>query len=62
MKLNNWFFKYGPIKYELYDLSKDPSQQKDLAKKKPEIVKSLATTMNKLWVEMRDEGKRKRNN
>jgi arylsulfatase A len=62
MKLNNWFFKYGPIKYELYDLSTDPGQQKDLAKNKPEVVKSLATTMNKLWVEMRDEGKKKRNN
>ena len=57
-KLDSWFFKYGPVKYELYDLSSDPCQQKDLAGEKPEIVNSMSGRMEKLWVEMRDEGKR----
>jgi len=58
VKPDDWFVKYGPVKYELYDLSNDPGQQKDLSAEKPEIVKSLSGRMTKLWVEMRDEGKR----
>lgn len=56
LKINDWFFKYGPVKYELYNLKDDPSQRKDLAEKKPLIVNSLKRTMAKLWKEMRDEG------
>ncbi|MDP4249659.1 MAG: sulfatase-like hydrolase/transferase [Bacteroidota bacterium] len=59
MKLNNWFFKYGPVRFELYNLKNDPRQQHDLAREKPEIVNSLAGTMARLWKEMRDEGKLK---
>ena len=58
MKLDNWFFNNGPVKYELYDLSSDPGQQNDLAYKNPEIVNSLKVSMAKLWERMRDEGKR----
>jgi arylsulfatase A len=48
MKLDNRFFKYGPVKYELYDLNNDPGQQKNLAETKPKIVESLAVIMTKL--------------
>jgi len=57
MSLNDWFFKYGPVKYELYDLKNDPAQKQNLALKKPQIVNSLKDIMSKLWQEMRDEGK-----
>jgi len=53
---NDWFFKYGPVRFELYNLRSDPAQQHDLAAKKPRIVNSLKGTMTKLWTEMRDEG------
>ncbi len=56
MKLKDWFFKYGPVKYELYNLRNDPSQQHNLAKEKPGIVNSLKGDMANLWKEMRDEG------
>ena len=56
MKLNDWFFKYGPVKYELYNLKNDPGQQHDLAVSKPKMVNSLSGTMARLWKEMRDEG------
>lgn len=60
MKLDNWFFKYGPVKFELYNLKNDPAQQVDLASRDPQIVDSLKGTMTKLWVEMRDEGKKRK--
>jgi arylsulfatase A len=59
MTINNWFFKYGPVKYELYNLKDDPAQQKDIAEKKPEIVNRLKGKMAQLWKEMRDEGNRR---
>lgn len=58
MTMNEWFYKFGPVKFELYDLSKDPAQHHDISGDKPQIVNSLKGTMTKLWVEMRDEGKR----
>jgi arylsulfatase A len=57
MALNDWFFRYEPVKYELYNLKKDPAQQHDLSLTKPKIVNSLKVTMSRLWKEMRDEGK-----
>ncbi len=59
MKLDDWFFKYGPVKYELYNIKNDPGQQHNLSEKKPKIVTSLKGTMATLWKEMRDEGKKK---
>ncbi|HXD79107.1 MAG TPA: sulfatase-like hydrolase/transferase [Puia sp.] len=57
MNMNAWFFKFSPVRYELYDLKKDPAQQHNLASEKPEIVNSLKGPMTHLWTEMRDEGK-----
>ena len=54
-----WFFKFGPVKYELYNIIDDPQQRIDLAAKKPETVSSLSLIMSKLWIEMRDEGLKK---
>jgi arylsulfatase A len=59
LDLNTWFFKFGPVKYELYNIIDDPQQSTDLAAKKPETVSSLSPVMNKLWIEMRDEGLKK---
>ena len=61
VKLNDWFFNNGPVRYELYDLSNDPGQQHDLAGEKSGMVDSLAGPMDHLWVEMRDEGKALKN-
>ena len=58
-KLNDWFFKYGPVKYELYNLANDPAEKHDLVKEKPAIVNSLKGTMAALWKDMRDEGNKK---
>lgn len=57
MTINDWFFKYNPVKYELYNLKNDPGQQHNLAATKPQIVNSLKGTMTRLWKDMRDEGK-----
>ena len=57
MTINDWFFKYSPVKYELYNLKNDPGQQHNLAATKPQIVNSLKGTMTRLWKDMRDEGK-----
>ncbi len=61
LDLNTWFFKYNPVKYELYNIINDPRQENDLAKKRPETVSALSLTMTKLWIEMRDEGLKKNN-
>jgi hypothetical protein len=61
LDLNTWFFKFNPVKYELYNIINDPRQENDLAKKRPETVSSLSLTMTKLWIEMRDEGLKKNN-
>jgi hypothetical protein len=47
------------VKYELYNIIDDPQQSNDLAAKNPETVSSLSSVMNKLWIEMRDEGLKK---
>lgn len=54
--LRDWFFNNQAERFELYDMESDPGQHNDLSESKPELVSSLATVMNKLFVEMRDEG------
>lgn len=56
MDLNDWFFNNVPERFELYDIIKDPEQKYDLAGTKPEIVSSLSPVMERLFIEMRDEG------
>jgi len=59
VKLDDWFFRYHPVNFELYNLEKDPGQQHDLAKKKKRRVKRMGRTMSSLWEQMRDEGKQR---
>ncbi|HCC70165.1 MAG TPA: hypothetical protein DEQ09_03310 [Bacteroidales bacterium] len=57
MKLNQWFFNYVPERFELYKLDTDPSQQNDISSEEPELMEKLVPVIQRLWVEMRDEGK-----
>lgn len=56
MPLDEWLSTHDPIRFELYDLSVDPSQVNDIAKQNPEVVDSMKTEMTMLWQKMRDEG------
>ncbi len=56
LALNQWFAVYNPEKFELYDITLDPSQMNDLSEQKPEVVASMKPEMIELWQEMRDEG------
>ena len=56
LDLEKWMATNDPLKFELYDLSKDLSQVQDLSAKHPEVVTSMRHEMISLWREMRDEG------
>ncbi|RAJ15965.1 sulfatase-like protein [Arenibacter echinorum] len=51
-----WVKSSVPVKFELYDLSKDPEQQNDLGSSEPEMVDKLKPLMLEQWIEIRDEG------
>jgi arylsulfatase A len=57
MKIDDWFFANDPVRFELYNLKKDPSQVKDIASQQTARVKMLSKKMIANWREMRDEGK-----
>jgi len=59
MDLNKWFYTNVAVKFELYDILKDPWQKHNLAGKNPEKVDSLSGIMEKLWIDMRNEGLKK---
>lgn len=44
------------LRFELYDMMRDPGQQNDVAKQKPRIVKAMKKDMIALWRQMRGEG------
>jgi arylsulfatase A len=54
--LKKWITNYDPQKFELYDITLDPSQMHDISNQQPEIVASMKKEMTTLWREMRDEG------
>jgi arylsulfatase A len=56
MDLQTWIASYDPQKFELYDLSLDPSQMNDISTQKPEVVADMKPEMIQQWQEMRDEG------
>ncbi len=56
VNLIKWMAGNDPQKFELYDISKDPSQINDISNQQPEIVASMKKEMTSLWREMRDEG------
>jgi arylsulfatase A len=43
------------VSFELYNLVKDPGEKTDLATVEPERLKSMATTLRKMYREVRDE-------
>jgi hypothetical protein len=42
----------------LYDIINDPGQTKDISHENPKEVARLGPIMEKLWIEMRDEGRK----
>jgi len=56
VNLKTWMASNDPERFDLYDLTKDPSQTKNIASQKPELVASMKAEMTVLWREMRDEG------
>jgi arylsulfatase A len=56
LNLRKWMANYDPQKFELYDITLDPSQMNDISNQQPEIVESMKKEMTSLWKEMRDEG------
>ena len=56
INLKQWIASYDPEKFELYDISTDPSQSNDVSAQHPEIVAGMKTEMTAQWIEMRDEG------
>jgi arylsulfatase A len=55
--LLNWMYQSLPEKFELYNITKDPGQQFDIADKHPQLLKKLIPKMTKMWINIRDEGK-----
>lgn len=56
VNLNDWMVNNDPVKFDLYDLDKDPQQIDNIASKHPELVAEMKSEMISLWREMRDEG------
>ena len=54
--IKDWMANNDPIKFELYDIIKDPSQKKDISDHYPQVISNMKTEMISLWSEMRDEG------
>ena len=54
--LQKWMAENDPVRFELYDISKDPSQSKDISKEHPDLLAAMKVEMTKLWREMKTEG------
>lgn len=57
----DWLKKAKLTKFELYDLTADKQQHKDISADKPEIMKSMIPQMKALWENIQDEGPYLRN-
>ena len=51
----DWIKTTGPVRYELYDLSRDLAQAQDLSTRMPEKVRELALHMARLWEDIQAE-------
>jgi arylsulfatase A len=51
----DWIKTSGPMRYELYDLSRDLAQSQDLSTRMPEKVRELAAQMARLWEDIQAE-------
>lgn len=54
--LQNWMAENDPVRFELYDITTDPSQSNDIADKYPDVVASMKVEMTELWRAMKTEG------
>ncbi len=54
--LHKWMAENDPVRFELYDIRKDPSQSKDISKEHPDLLAAMKVEMTKLWREMKTEG------
>jgi len=54
--LQKWMADNDPVRFELYDINKDPSQSKDISNEHVDIVASMKVEMTELWREMKSEG------
>jgi arylsulfatase A len=54
-KLVPWMTHSIPVKFELYDILKDPGQMKDLSKSLPEESKKMSEQMVRLWLDIRQD-------
>jgi hypothetical protein len=44
-----------PVKFELYDILKDPGQTRDLSRESPEVLKRMSDMMTTQWLDIRKE-------
>ncbi len=56
-KLIPWMARSIPVKFELYDIRKDPGQLTDLAGSNPRVLKDLSGEMIRLWLDIRKDYK-----
>jgi len=54
--LPNWMADNDPVRFELYNITTDASQSKDISKEHPDVVASMKVEMIELWREMKTEG------
>jgi arylsulfatase A len=54
--LQNWMAEDDPVRFELYDITTDPSQSNDIANEHPDVVAAMKVEMTELWREMKTEG------
>ena len=54
--LQNWMAENDPVRFELYNITTDPSQSNDIANDHPDVVASMKVEMTELWRAMKTEG------
>jgi arylsulfatase A len=54
--LQNWMAENDPVRFELYDITTDPSQGIDISSEHPDLVASMKVEMTELWRAMKTEG------
>jgi arylsulfatase A-like enzyme len=54
--LHNWMAENDPVRFELYDMTTDPSQSIDISNEHPDVVASMKAEMTELWRAMKTEG------
>lgn len=54
--LVDWMKSSIPEKFALYNLERDPSQEKDISAEEPQLMEKIKPLMITEWTEIRDEG------